>query len=126
MWIIPSVVEKGQPLLALYSPELVAAQEEYLTALDYAERMRDGAVREYRKVPMICSLLRGKGCCTGIFRWGRLRSWKRCDSWANNAHSGAPVGHVTQKDVLEVHTSDRSTPVSHCGSVGGVDLCRCV
>ena len=39
-------VEKGQPLLALYSPELVAAQEEYLTALDYAERMRDGAVRE--------------------------------------------------------------------------------
>ncbi len=39
-------VEKGQPLLALYSPELVAAQEEYLTVLDYAERMRDGAVRE--------------------------------------------------------------------------------
>ena len=39
-------VEKGQPLLALYSPELVAAQEEYLTALDYAERMRDGAMRD--------------------------------------------------------------------------------
>ena len=36
-------VERGQPLLALYSPELVAAQEEYLTALDYADRMRDGA-----------------------------------------------------------------------------------
>ncbi len=39
-------VEKGQPLLALYSPELVAAQEEYLTALDYAERMRDGVTRD--------------------------------------------------------------------------------
>ena len=36
-------VERGQPLLALYSPELVAAQEEYLTALDYADRMREGA-----------------------------------------------------------------------------------
>ena len=39
-------VEKGQPLLALYSPELVAAQEEYLTALDYAERMRGGVDRD--------------------------------------------------------------------------------
>ena len=39
-------VQKGQPLLALYSPELVAAQEEYLSALDYAESMRDGAMRE--------------------------------------------------------------------------------
>ena len=39
-------VKKGQPLLALYSPELVAAQEEYLTALDYAERMRGGVDRD--------------------------------------------------------------------------------
>ena len=39
-------VERGQPLLALYSPELVAAQEEYLTALDYADRMRDEANKD--------------------------------------------------------------------------------
>ena len=32
-------VTKGQPLLELYSPELVAAQEEYLTALDYLQRL---------------------------------------------------------------------------------------
>jgi RND family efflux transporter MFP subunit len=32
-------VKKGQPLLELYSPELVAAQEEYLTALDYKKRL---------------------------------------------------------------------------------------
>jgi Cu(I)/Ag(I) efflux system membrane fusion protein/cobalt-zinc-cadmium efflux system membrane fusion protein len=32
-------VTKGQPLLELYSPELVAAQEEYLTALAYLERL---------------------------------------------------------------------------------------
>ena len=33
-------------MLALYSPELVAAQEEYLTALDYAARMRESAGRD--------------------------------------------------------------------------------
>ncbi|MDE2999976.1 MAG: efflux RND transporter periplasmic adaptor subunit [Gemmatimonadota bacterium] len=35
-------VKKGQPLLEIYSPELVAAQEEYLTALDYVRRLEDG------------------------------------------------------------------------------------
>ncbi len=37
------MVEKGEPLLQIYSPELVAAQEEYLTAVDYSERLRSGA-----------------------------------------------------------------------------------
>ena len=36
------MVEKGEPLLQIFSPELVAAQEEYLTAVDYGERMRAG------------------------------------------------------------------------------------
>jgi Cu(I)/Ag(I) efflux system membrane fusion protein/cobalt-zinc-cadmium efflux system membrane fusion protein len=36
-------VKKGQPLLELYSPELVAAQEEYLTALDYKKRLKKNA-----------------------------------------------------------------------------------
>ncbi len=33
------MVTKGQPLLEIFSPELVAAQEEYLTALDYRHRL---------------------------------------------------------------------------------------
>ena len=37
------VVKKGQPLLEIYSPELVAAQEEYLTALDYQQRLAKAA-----------------------------------------------------------------------------------
>ena len=40
------VVEKGQPLLEIYSPELVAAQEEYLTALDYQLRLERSASGE--------------------------------------------------------------------------------
>lgn len=39
-------VVKGQPLLELYSPELVAAQEEYLTALDYHRRLAEKASEE--------------------------------------------------------------------------------
>ena len=39
-------VKKGQPLLEIYSPELVAAQEEYLTALDYVRRLEDSASAE--------------------------------------------------------------------------------
>jgi len=36
-------VSKGQRLLEIYSPELVAAQEEYLTALDYQRRLQNSA-----------------------------------------------------------------------------------
>ena len=37
------VVRKGEPLLEIYSPELVAAQEEYLTALDFQRRLEKSA-----------------------------------------------------------------------------------
>lgn len=39
-------VTVGQHLLELYSPELVAAQEEYLTALDYEKRVSENAAPE--------------------------------------------------------------------------------
>jgi len=37
-------VRKGQPLLTIYSPELLATQEEYLLALKTRERMAEGAI----------------------------------------------------------------------------------
>lgn len=37
-------VRKGQPLLTIYSPELVSAQEEYLLALRTRERLKDSRV----------------------------------------------------------------------------------
>ena len=40
------VVRKGEPLLELYSPELVGAQEEYLTALDYSRRLKERAAAD--------------------------------------------------------------------------------
>lgn len=41
-------VRRGQPLLTLYSPELVAAQEELLTALRLASRVDEGAEEAWR------------------------------------------------------------------------------
>jgi len=40
------VVEAGQPLLEIYSPELVSTQEEYLTALRYRKRLHGGILED--------------------------------------------------------------------------------
>ncbi|MBI5171073.1 MAG: efflux RND transporter periplasmic adaptor subunit [Candidatus Eisenbacteria bacterium] len=42
-------VRKGQPLLALYSPELLATQEEYLRALQASDRAKDGPSDDARR-----------------------------------------------------------------------------
>lgn len=42
-------VRKGQPLLSLYSPELLASQEEFLRALDAARRFADSSLPEVRR-----------------------------------------------------------------------------
>ncbi len=59
-------VTKGDPLLELYSPELVAAQEEYLTVLDYLERLEDQAADD--------DVLRGAGELLAA-SLQRLRYW---------------------------------------------------
>ena len=43
------LVEKGQPLLEIYSPQLVAAQEEYLTVLDHKRRLETSADKDARQ-----------------------------------------------------------------------------
>ncbi len=42
-------VRRGEPLLTLYSPELLASQEEYLKAAELADRLADSPVPEARK-----------------------------------------------------------------------------
>jgi membrane fusion protein, copper/silver efflux system len=41
-------VQKGQPLFALYSPDLLAAQNEYLLALKTREQLKDSAIADAR------------------------------------------------------------------------------
>jgi Cu(I)/Ag(I) efflux system membrane fusion protein len=43
------VVEKGQPLLEMYSPDLVSTQEEYLSALKNYDALKDSPYEEARK-----------------------------------------------------------------------------
>lgn len=43
------VVRKGDPLMELYSPELVSTQEEYLQAIRYREQMRESSLEEARR-----------------------------------------------------------------------------
>lgn len=40
------VVRSGEPLLAIYSPELVATQEEYLVALRYQDRLHESTLHD--------------------------------------------------------------------------------
>jgi Cu(I)/Ag(I) efflux system membrane fusion protein len=42
-------VRKGQPLLEIYSPELVSTQQEYLTALKNFQQLKDSSYPEARK-----------------------------------------------------------------------------
>lgn len=43
------VVRKGQPLMELYSPELVTTQQEYLQALQYQKKMQNSSLGEARQ-----------------------------------------------------------------------------
>ncbi len=43
------VVRKGEPLMELYSPELVTTQEEYLQALSYRKKLQESSLEEARK-----------------------------------------------------------------------------
>ncbi len=44
-----AIVRKGEPLLTIYSPELVSTQEEYLLALRSRERVKDSPFPEVRR-----------------------------------------------------------------------------
>ncbi len=42
-------VKKGQPLLTIYSPDLVSAQEEYLQAIHYLKSLPEGITSDARR-----------------------------------------------------------------------------
>lgn len=95
-------VERGQPLLALYSPELVAAQEEYLTALDYADRMREGTDEEVaRNAAALLSAARQRLLFWDISA-AQIAELEKTRRVGRTMPILAPrSGIVTHKDVLE-------------------------
>ena len=95
-------VKKGQPLLALYSPELVAAQEEYLTALDYAERMRGGVDRDVAQSADDLLVAARQRLLYWDISAGQIAELEKTRQVGRTMPILAPrSGIVTHKDVLE-------------------------
>ena len=47
-----SYIKKGQPLVEIYSPELVATQQEFLNALKWAKQSADSPARAKTRTPL--------------------------------------------------------------------------
>lgn len=96
------VVEQGEPLLEIYSPELVATQEEYLIALQYHERLKNSAVENAAAGAE--SLLRAAE--TRLRYWDiteeQIQALRERGQIARTMALHAPFkGIILQKDVLE-------------------------
>jgi Cu(I)/Ag(I) efflux system membrane fusion protein len=105
-------VRKGQPLLAIYSPDLVATQEEYLIALKARKRLSGSSFPEISES--------GDDLVAASRR--RLKLWDIPDSEIRRVEqSGQPIkaltlyapvtGYVMEKSVLEGQRVEPSTPL---------------
>ncbi|HEY7585646.1 MAG TPA: efflux RND transporter periplasmic adaptor subunit [Candidatus Deferrimicrobiaceae bacterium] len=95
-------VAKGQPLLDIYSPDLVASQREYLLALEMQNRMNENPYPEERK--MAAELVRSSRRRLGLFDvpQGFIAELERTKEPRRTVTLNAPVsGHVTVKEVFE-------------------------
>jgi RND family efflux transporter MFP subunit len=96
---IGKLVDKGQPLLTIYSPDLLATQEEYLIALKGKDMMKkstlDGAIAQSD------SLLAAAR--------KRLELWELSDAQIDEvAKSGKPVTYVTLYSPISGYVNTRN------------------
>lgn len=105
-------VQKNQTLLTIYSPDLVSAQEEYLVALKYQNRMQDSTLDEVKN--------EGKDMVKSVLR--RLKYWdvpdKEIDALAKRGKPertvkmGSPSsGIVLEKMVTSGQKVDAGMPL---------------
>jgi RND family efflux transporter MFP subunit len=95
-------VEKGQPLLDLYSPELVASQREYLLAIQMHNRMKENPYPEERE--MAAELVQSSRRRLELFDVPQsfVAELERTGKTRRTVTLNAPVsGYVTAKDVFE-------------------------
>ncbi len=96
------VVAKGQPLLDLYSPELVASQREYLLAIEMHHRMKENPYPEERE--MAADLVRSSRRRLELFDVPQsfIAELERTKNPRRTVTLNAPVsGYVTVKEVFE-------------------------
>jgi RND family efflux transporter MFP subunit len=95
-------VAKGQPLLEIYSPDLVAGQREYLLALEMQNRMKENPYPEERK--MAAELVRSSRRRLELFDvpQGFLAELEKTREPRRTVTLNAPAsGYVTVKEVFE-------------------------
>ena len=96
------VVAKGQPLLDLYSPELVASQREYLLAIEMHGRMKENPYTEERE--MAAQLVESSRRRLELFDVPQsfIAELERTKNPRRTVTLNAPVsGYVTVKEVFE-------------------------
>jgi len=114
-------VRKGQPLLSIYSPELVATQEEYLLALRAQKRLNESSFAEVAEG--------GRSLLAATRR--RLELWDIPESEIRRIErAGRPIkaitlyaptsGFVMEKPVLEGQKVDPATPLMVVADLGVV------
>ncbi len=96
------VVAKGQPLLELYSPELVASQREYLLALEMQRRLKENPYPEEKE--MSAELVRSSRRRLELFDVppAAIAELEKTGNPKRTVTLDAPAsGYVTAKDVFE-------------------------
>ena len=91
-------VRKGQPLFTLYSPDLVATQDEYLLALRAQDKVKDSPIPEVRQqAEQMVEAARD-----------RLRLWTLTDEQLNElARRGKAQTYVTIRSPIAGHVIDK-------------------
>jgi len=116
-----TMVRKGQPLLSIYSPDLVATQEEYLLALRASRRLQQSPFTEISE---------GGGSLLAATRrrlelWdvspGQIRRIEQAGSPIKSITLYSPAtGYVMEKPVLEGQKVDGSTSLMVVADLGVV------
>ncbi len=96
------IVAKGQPLMDIYSPELVAGQREYLLALEMQGRLKENPYPEEKE--MAAELVKSSRRRLELFDvpQSAIDELERTGKTRRTVTLNAPVsGYVTTKDVFE-------------------------
>ena len=123
-------VRKGQRLFEIYSPELVSTQEEYLTAMNYLEKMKEAGSREaVRQAEALMAATRKRLAYWDVTE-DQIKRLERTGEVSENTDRGIPGegpagredGRGPRRDVCK----GGNEPVQDSGSLHGVGSCRCL
>ena len=98
-----TLVRKGQPLFTLYSPDLVATQDEYLLALKAKQTLGSSSIKEIqRRIRLRFWNRHTAGSAFGIFPRSRSRDLEKTGKPKRNLTFYSPLGgFVLKKEAVQ-------------------------